>query len=57
MLIAARGTPWPLDHHNEKDPALVPTANPAHTPAVDAVAQGHRLEQAQELGFKLYCHP
>ena len=32
--------PLPLDHHHEDRMTLVPTANPAHAPAIDAVATG-----------------
>jgi len=35
----------------EADVAFVPTAEPAHAPALDAVAQGHRLEEAEEFGL------
>ena len=38
-------------HHHEADVAFVPTAEPAHAPALDAVAQGHRLEEAEEFGL------
>jgi hypothetical protein len=41
--------PRPLDHHDEDDAALVPSADPAYVPAVDAVAHVNRLEEAQEL--------
>src|SRR5207247_2586692 len=38
-------------HHYEADVAFVPTAEPAHAPALDAVAQGYRLEEAEEFGL------
>ena len=47
----------PFHHHHEQDPALVPTANPAHAPAIDSVAYGHGLEQAHELDLDLHGHP
>jgi hypothetical protein len=50
-LIALRDAPQPLDHHHEDYPALVPTANPANAPSVDAVADRNGVEQAQELGL------
>lgn len=33
-------------HHDEKDPALIPTvANPAVAPTIATIAQNHGLEQ------------
>jgi hypothetical protein len=46
-----------LHHHDENYAALVPSANPAHTPPVDAIAQVGEPEQAQELGFHFHSHP
>ena len=45
---------WPLDHDDEQDPALVPTADPANAPAIDAIADGSRPEEPQELGLDLH---
>jgi hypothetical protein len=47
---AVFGAQWPLDHRPEEDAAIVPSINPAHAPAIDAISQGHTLKEAQELG-------
>jgi hypothetical protein len=49
--------PGPLDHHNEDHSAFVPTAHPAHAPAIDSIAEGGRLEQAWELGLNFHSDP
>jgi hypothetical protein len=46
----------PLDHHKKEDPALVPTAYPAHAPALDAVAQGCWLGEPQEASLNFHSH-
>ena len=55
MVFAWRGRS--LDHHDEDYATLVPSANPAHTPPVDAITQVGTLEEAQELGFNFHSHP
>ena len=35
--------PWPLHHPYEKDSEFVPTANPAHAPAIDSVSDWLRV--------------
>jgi hypothetical protein len=37
--------------------ALVPPTNPAHAPAVDAIAQREGLEKPQEFGFNFHSDP
>ena len=49
--------PLPLDHHDEENSAFVPTANPAHTPAIDPIPDGGWLEEAQELGLNIHSDP
>jgi hypothetical protein len=49
--------PGPLDHHNEDHSAFVPTANPAHPPFIDAVADSNGLEQSQKLGLNFHRNP
>jgi hypothetical protein len=44
----------PLDHHNKEHPALVPSADPAHAPVIDAIGKGHWFEQAEKLGFNFH---
>ena len=41
----------PFDHHYEEYPTLVATINPSHAPAIDSIAPGDWLEQAQELSI------
>ena len=53
-MFSARKGSWPFDRHYEADSAFVPSTNPANAPAVDAVAQRHGLEQAQELDFDFH---
>jgi hypothetical protein len=47
----------PFDHHEKEDAALVPTANPAHAPAIDAVIQGGWLGEPQEPSLNFHSHP
>ena len=49
--------PLPLDHHDEENPAFVPTADPANAPAIDSIAEGGRLEEPQELGLDFHASP
>jgi hypothetical protein len=46
-----------LDHHKKEDAALVPTANPAYAPAINAVADYGRLADAEKLGLNFHSHP
>ena len=43
-----------LDHHYEEHSAFIPTADPAHTPTINAITEGRGFEQAQELGFNFH---
>jgi hypothetical protein len=52
-----RGPPRPLDHHYEENAAFVPTTNPAHAPAVEAVPDSHGFEQPKELGLDFHGNP
>ena len=38
-------------HYDIEDPLSIPAAQPAHAPAVDSMAQLHRLAQAKEFGL------
>jgi hypothetical protein len=40
-------------HHDEQDLAFIPSADPAHPPAFDAIAQFCRLAQTEESGLDL----
>jgi hypothetical protein len=46
--------PGPLDHHDEENPAFVPTTDPTHAPAIDAIAEGGGCEQAQEVSLNFH---
>jgi hypothetical protein len=49
------GSPAKLaDHNDEEDSALVPAAEPAHLPIIDAIAQRHRLAKPKELGLNVH---
>jgi hypothetical protein len=43
-----------LDHHHEQDPAFIPTAQPAHPPAIQVIANLDRPIKSKELGFHLH---
>jgi hypothetical protein len=45
----ARGRPW--------SPTVVPSANPADAPAINAVANGDFSEEAQKLSLNLHGDP
>jgi hypothetical protein len=47
---------WPLHHHHEH-PALIPTANPADAPTIDAIHNGDLSEEPQKLGLNLHADP
>jgi hypothetical protein len=49
--------PQPFDHHYEEDSEFIPTADPAHTPAINAIAQGRGFETAQQCGFYFNSNP
>jgi len=42
-----------LHHHHEHDLAFIPSAHPAHPPAVDVIAQDSRLVETAEAGLDL----
>jgi hypothetical protein len=44
-------------HHDEKYLPTIPSAEPTYSPAIDAIAQGSRLEEPQELGLKFHSDP
>src|ERR1700719_1458164 len=54
--LFARDRKRSLNHHDENYIALVPSANPAHTPPVDAITQVGTPEQVHELGFHFHSH-
>jgi hypothetical protein len=39
-----------LCHHHKEDVAFVPARDPANTPAIDVVTEGHGPVKAEELG-------
>jgi hypothetical protein len=43
-----------LDHHHEQYPAFIPTAQPAHSPALQVIANFDRPTQSQEFGFNMH---
>ena len=43
-----------LHHHDEEDPALVPPAEPAHSPIIDAIAQRRRPAKPKELCLNVH---
>src|SRR5437870_881465 len=43
-----------LHHHDDEDSAFVPTAEPAHSPIIDAIAHCHRLTKPKELGLNVH---
>jgi hypothetical protein len=56
LSLFARHGKRSLNHHHEDYAALVPSANPTHTPPVDAITDAGTLEQTQELGFYFHSH-
>jgi hypothetical protein len=48
---------WPLHHHHEQHPALVPTANPADAPSINQIANGDFSEEPQKLSLNLHGDP
>jgi hypothetical protein len=53
----AATAPASLDHHDENDAALVPSANPVDAPAVGLITEIGGLEEAQELGLNFHGNP
>jgi hypothetical protein len=56
MRVARRGRlpVFFLHHHDEKDAAFVPAAEPADSPIIDTIAERHRLAKAKELGLNVH---
>src|SRR5882672_2652907 len=56
--VARRGRLFVLSlhHHDEKDAAFVPAAEPADSPIIDTIAERHRLAKAKELGLNVHGH-
>src|ERR1019366_5857140 len=52
----ATGFTVSLHHHHKEDAAPVPAAQPAHAPALDAVAERDGCAQPQELGLHRHSH-
>src|ERR1035441_6966173 len=44
---------YALHHHHEEDLAFIPSAEPAHPPAIDTITQDRRLAETQESGLDL----
>ena len=44
---------YALHHHHEEDLAFVPSAEPAHPPAIDTITQDRRLAETEESGLDL----
>jgi hypothetical protein len=42
-----------LHHHDEQQLAFIPSADPAHPPAIDAISQTCGLAQMEEAGLDL----
>jgi hypothetical protein len=40
-----------LDHDYKKHLALIPSAHPAHPPAIDAIAQSSWMAESKEAGL------
>ena len=48
---------WPFHDHHEQHPALVPTANPAHAPTINVIANGDFSEEPQKPSLNLHGDP
>jgi hypothetical protein len=52
--ISSKGSVLASRPSRRKEPAFVPTAHPAHPPAIDAIAECNGLEEPQELGLNFH---
>ena len=43
-----------LHHHDEKDSAFVPAADPGDPPIIDTIAERHRPAKPKELGLNVH---
>ncbi len=54
QILSSLRSPCSNDHHEVKQTAFAPAAQPAHPPAINLLAQLHRLAQAKEFGLQLH---